>query len=303
MKCAPQLPPVITSDCKYCHNPTSSPVPQTGERKVTPVNSESPCTDNPVRPPATLPAKTYILPKTSPCSLNLQVELTSLTSLASITTSTLLDSGATGMFISQDFVWRHQLETTPLPQPILLHNVDGSANEHGSITEEVHTLLHFGQHSERAQFAVTNLGQQSVIIGHPWLSHHNPEVDWAAQKVSMTCCPTDCNGQVLKPEPPLEPGDAVYAILLTPEWEECICATSTPLQRLAEEAQAQQAHPSRSTILEHYKDFADIFSEKAFAHLPPCKAWDHAIDLHHDTKLPRGRMFPLSLAEWKELDG
>src|SRR5258708_19686404 len=173
--------------------------------------------------------------------LNLQVELTSLTSLASITTSTLLDSGATGMFISWDFMWRHQLETTPLPQPVLLHNVDGSANEHGSIMEEVHALLHFGQHSERAQFPVTNLGRQSVIIGHPCLSHHNPELDWAAQKVLMTRCPTDCNGQVLKPqlELPLKPRDTVYAILLTLEWEECICATSTPSQRLAEEAQAQ----------------------------------------------------------------
>ena len=59
------------------------------------------------------------------------------------------------MFINQDFVWRHWLETTPLPQPVLLCNVDGSANEHGSITEEVHALLCFGQHSVRAQFTVT----------------------------------------------------------------------------------------------------------------------------------------------------
>ncbi len=158
MKHAPQLPPVITSDCKYHRNPTSSPVPQTHERKATPVNSESPCMDNPVRPPATPPAKTYILLKTSPHSLNLQVELTSPTSLASVTTSALLDSRATGMFINRDFMQRHQLETTPLPQPVLLCNIDGSTNEHGSITEEVHTLLHFGQHSERAQFTVTNLG-------------------------------------------------------------------------------------------------------------------------------------------------
>jgi hypothetical protein len=241
VKRAPQLPPVITSGCKYRRNPISSPAPQTHERKAAPVNSEKSHTDNPVRPPATPPAKTYILPKTSPRSLNLQVELKSLTSLASVTTSALLDSGATGMFINRDFVQRHQLETIPLPQPVLLRNVDGSANEHGSITEEVHALLRFGQHSERAQFAVTNLGRQSVIIGHPWLSHHNPEVDWATQKVSMTRCPTDCNGRVLKPqqEPPPEAGDTVYAILLTPEWEERICATSTPSQRLAEEAQAQ----------------------------------------------------------------
>src|SRR5258707_1666335 len=121
--------------------------------------------DNPVRLPATSPAKTYILLKTSPHSLTLQVELTPPTSLTSITTSTLLDSGATGMFINQDFMWRHWLETTPLPQPVLLRNVDGSTNEHGSIMEEVHALLCFRQHSERAQFTVSNLCRQSVIIG------------------------------------------------------------------------------------------------------------------------------------------
>src|SRR5258708_17253225 len=136
-------------------------------------------------------------------------------------------------------MWIRQRESPTLPQAVLLNNVDGSANEHGPITEEVHALLCFRQHSERAQFAVTNLGWQSVIIGPPWLSHHNLEVDWTTQKVSMTHCPTSCNGQVLKLEPPLEPRDAVYAILLTPEWEECICATLTPSQRLAEEAQAQ----------------------------------------------------------------
>jgi len=30
--------------------------------------------------------------------------------------------------------------------------------------------------------------------------------------------------------------------------------------------------------------------------------WDHTIELHPDAKLPRGRMFPLSPAEQKELD-
>ncbi len=91
-------------------------------------------------------------------------------------------------------------------------------------------------------------------------------------------------------------------ILLTPEWEEHIHATSTPLQRLVEEAQAQQACPSGTTIPECYKDFTDVFSEEAFTHLPPHKAWDHAIELHPDAKLPRGRTFPLSPAEQKELD-
>src|SRR5258708_39479197 len=45
----------------------------------------------------------------------------------------------------------------------------------------------------------------------------------------------------------------------------------------------------------------DVFLEEAFTHPSPHKAWDHAIELHPNTKLPRGRTF-LSPAEWKELD-
>ena len=208
------------------------------------------------------------------------------------------------MFINRSFVQKHRLETTPLPQPVLVRNVDGSPNENGSVTEEVHVTLRFGRHSDRAHLAVANLGQQTVIIGHSWLTLHNPEVDWVSQKVSMTRCPPSCNGRVPPESDPPSFGqeDAVYAILLTPEWEERICATSTPSQRLAEEAQSQRVRPSDSAIPERYKDFADVFSEEAFAHLPPRKAWDHAIELHPDAKLPRGRTFPLSPAEQKELD-
>ncbi len=69
-----------------------------------------------------------------------------------------------------------------------------------------------------------------------------------------------------------------------------------------EEAQAQRAHPSRGIILECYRDFADVFSEEAFTHLPPHKAWDHAIELQPDAKLPRGRTSPISPTEQKELN-
>src|SRR6266404_9708407 len=137
----------------------------------------------------------------------------------------LLDSGATGMFINWSFVQKHQLETTPLTQPVLMHNIDGSPNENGSVTEEVHITLCFGCHSERAHLAVANLGQQTVIIGHSWLTLHNLEVDWVSQKVSMMRCPPSCNGCVPPKSdlplwgsatpPSFRQEDAIYAILLT----------------------------------------------------------------------------------------
>src|SRR5258706_10063026 len=78
-----------------------------------------------------------------------------------------------------------------------MHNIDGSPNENGSVMEEVHITLRFRCHSERAHLAVANLGQQTVIIGHSWLTLHNPEVDWVSQKVSMMRCPHTCNDRVL----------------------------------------------------------------------------------------------------------
>src|SRR5260221_7968793 len=131
---------------------------QSNKRKVAPREIKKPLAVVP------LPA-IYVLSKNSPCSLNIQVKLTSLTSLASISMSALLDSGATGMFINWSFMQKHQLETTPLPQPVLICNVDGSPNENGSVMEEVHVTLHFGCHSKRVHLTVTNLGQQMVIIG------------------------------------------------------------------------------------------------------------------------------------------
>src|SRR5258707_13173591 len=110
---------------------------QSNERKAAPREVKKPLATVP--PPAI-----YILSKNSPRSLNIQVELTSLTSLASVSTSALLDSRATGMFINQSFMQKHQLETTLLPQPILMRNVNSSPNENGSVTEEVHITLHFG---------------------------------------------------------------------------------------------------------------------------------------------------------------
>src|SRR5258705_1442801 len=178
-----------TSDCTYHCNQTSSPASQSNKRKAAPREIKKPL--------ATVPPPTiYVLSKDSPHSLNIQVKLTSLTSLTSVSMSALLDSGTTGMFINQSFMQKHQLETTPLPQPILVCNVNGSPNENGSVMEEVHITLHFRHHSERAHLAVANLRQQMVIIGHSWLTLHNPEVDWVSQKVLMMRCPPSCNGCV-----------------------------------------------------------------------------------------------------------
>src|SRR5258708_38953127 len=100
----------------------------------------------------------------------------------------------------------------------------------------------------------------------------------------------------------VEPGDAIYAAFIPPEWVgHYIRAMDTPLQRLAQEAQkAEESQPLEDMVLAQYHNFRDVFSKEAFDKLPPQKAWDHAIDLTPGTELPCSQTF-LSLQNRRSL--
>jgi Retroviral aspartyl protease len=52
-----------------------------------------------------------------------------------IETTTLLDTGAGGKFIDQNFVWNQKIKTKELKYPIKVFNVDGTSNKWGTITK------------------------------------------------------------------------------------------------------------------------------------------------------------------------
>jgi len=95
-------------------------------------------------------------------------------------TEAMVDTGATGDFIDQDFVNQEKLPTCKLSQPIPVYNVDGMLNEAGGICEVIDVIMTYEQHSERILLAVTRLGKQSMILRFTWLDKHNPEIDFCA---------------------------------------------------------------------------------------------------------------------------
>ena len=109
----------------------------------------------------------------------------------------LIDSGATGLFMSKGSVKCHRLNTRKLEYSIAVYNINGLPNEAGSITKVVDAILHVNGHSERANFAVTNLGKQNLIqnliLGFTWLQKHNPEINWQTQKITMSQCQDKCH--------------------------------------------------------------------------------------------------------------
>ena len=95
----------------------------------------------------------------------------------------LLDSGATGMFMDRQMTARHGFKLQKLERPIAVRNVDGTNNSGGAITHQVEYNVFYKGHMERMRMDVCDLGKTEVILGMPWLTAHNPEINWKLGKL------------------------------------------------------------------------------------------------------------------------
>jgi len=111
---------------------------------------------------------------------------------------TLLDSGATEMFMDRQTVARHGFKLQKLERPLMVKNVDGTVNSGGAITYQVECNVFYKGHIERMRMDVCDLGKTEVILGMPWLVAHNPEINWETGEVKMTRCSPLCGGKSQK---------------------------------------------------------------------------------------------------------
>ncbi|KIK80100.1 hypothetical protein PAXRUDRAFT_54534, partial [Paxillus rubicundulus Ve08.2h10] len=69
--------------------------------------------------------------------------------------------------------------------PIPVYNAYGTLNQGGMITHYVMFCMTIGHHSEWLTFGVTNLGKGELFLGHEWLKHHNPSINWQTGSVKF----------------------------------------------------------------------------------------------------------------------
>ncbi len=69
-------------------------------------------------------------------------------------TEALLDSGATGLVMSEEFTRRHKFKRTKLEKPVYVRNVDGMLNYVGLIVDTVEVEIFFQGHKERTSIDV-----------------------------------------------------------------------------------------------------------------------------------------------------
>jgi len=122
----------------------------------------------------------------------MKVGLEKLENHKGIAVKALLDSGTTGLFMDMTSAKEKRFKMEKLKNPLLVRNMDGTANVGGAIMHQVECNMFFKGHVEKARIDICNLGKMEMILGMLWLAAHNPEIDWEKGEVKMMQCPPIC---------------------------------------------------------------------------------------------------------------
>ena len=89
-----------------------------------------------------------------------------------------MDSGATDNFISNKLLKRLKIGKLQLKKPRTIWNIDGTHNKSGTIQECVNLLVRVGERRHEMCFLITNLGEDEIVFGYPWLAAFQTCIDW-----------------------------------------------------------------------------------------------------------------------------
>ena len=95
----------------------------------------------------------------------------------------LIDSGATGNFISSGYALEHRLPSSSIGPVSLITLADGSQHKSNSIVE--FAQIRIGSYTDSLSLVAVPLSGYDAILGMSWLYHFNPEIDWREQRVAF----------------------------------------------------------------------------------------------------------------------
>jgi hypothetical protein len=100
--------------------------------------------------------------------------LISKTRLKTVETTAVVDSGAAGTFISEDFIKLHKIQTHRLSKPFKVTTTE-SLTKGGPITHYCILTMKIDDCAMIGKFNVTRLGKRDqILLGIPWLRAMDP---------------------------------------------------------------------------------------------------------------------------------
>ena len=94
-------------------------------------------------------------------------------------TPALIDCGATLNFLHEETIAQLQIDTQPCP-PIEVTVVDGRSLP-SAIRRQVTLDFEVNNEKYHETFYIAPIGVHAMILGMPWLTNVNPDIDWRAR--------------------------------------------------------------------------------------------------------------------------
>ena len=228
-------------------------------------------------------------------------------------TVAMIDSGATGNFISKYLVRSRGLPTRKKKQQYDLQMADGSKLSTGRIDEETFSLpVAIQRHHEEITFDVVGMATHHVILGMPWLKKHNPVIDWTKGVLRF-----EQTGNVTSIHPIHRQRTMIDERLNRRPVEACVASssknkdgfqqrrsdsTATKKGQRGKEVRVSEGSDAPSAIPREYGKWAHLFEEETTAKaLPRYQPWDHEIELEPGKEPTFGPIYALSEKELKVL--
>jgi len=201
----------------------------------------------------------------------------------------LLDNGATGLFMDKKFVEKNRFRMEKLERPVKVMNVDGTHNSGGNITHKVVCNVYYKGHRKRARFDMCSLGRTEVILGMPWLTAHNPEIDWESGEVKLTRCPPWC-GKSNEESKKEEQKKRMRGL----EEKKEISWAADEKEDWGREEEMEINHRKVETMVpKQFHRWLKVFGKVELERMPVRKVWDHAVDLKEEFKASKAKVYPL----------
>ena len=145
------------------------------------------------------------------------------------------------------------------------------ANQARNITHYTTLDIQTGGVRRTINFLVTNIGNEDIILGYPWMAAFEPKFTWKNGVINEKELPI-----ILRSVNPSIPGKEL--IIARTQGSDTIRATTST--KLAIKA---QQYTKKVEVPAEYQQFAKVFSEEESKRYPPKRAWDHAIEFKKDT--------------------
>jgi hypothetical protein len=99
---------------------------------------------------------------------------------------TLVDSGVTENFLNLTYAKWLRLPIKKLKTPQKLYNVDGTENKAKELQYYTDLETRTGTSSSKLCFFLSDLGEHKAILGYPWFTAMQPNIDWKREWIDHT---------------------------------------------------------------------------------------------------------------------